>query len=395
MADRVLILGASARAAAASARRAGLDPFAIDLFADADTRQICDCLRCPPDEYPAGLFRLARQAPPMPWLYTGGLENYPELIGELARERELWGNGPKALLQARSPAWLANTLRQYRLDYPRSALPGLVDLSGRRWLRKPWGGAGGAGVRFATAADLSHPTDRLPFYLQEFVPGEPRSVTFANYTTEHQVFLGETVQLIGTPWLHAGGFRYAGNIGPVAPVSDARDVLYEIGDLLMCAAGLTGVWGVDFILGSTRPVTIEVNPRYPASAEVLEYSMGVPILKWVLWAVTGEFTGRPLRRGHPPANRVVGKAIYYAPARLTFPDTGPWEDSLTLVAEDVWARPDFADVPHPGTVVEAGHPVLTILTDADDEAECVSRLQSRAAELDRLFGFPTPAEGTP
>ena len=68
MADRVLILGASARAAAASARRAGLDPFAIDLFADADTEQICDCLRCPPDRYPEGLFELARQAPPMPWM---------------------------------------------------------------------------------------------------------------------------------------------------------------------------------------------------------------------------------------------------------------------------------------------------------------------------------------
>ena len=33
MAERILILGASARAAAASARRAGLEPFAIDLFA--------------------------------------------------------------------------------------------------------------------------------------------------------------------------------------------------------------------------------------------------------------------------------------------------------------------------------------------------------------------------
>ena len=42
MAGRILILGASARAAAASALRAGLEPFAIDLFADRDTRQNAD-----------------------------------------------------------------------------------------------------------------------------------------------------------------------------------------------------------------------------------------------------------------------------------------------------------------------------------------------------------------
>jgi predicted ATP-grasp superfamily ATP-dependent carboligase len=92
-------------------------------------------------------------------------------------------------------------------------------------------------------------------------------------------------------------------------------------------------------------------------------------------------------RPGPP--RVIGKAIYYTPHRLTFPASGPWDDSIRHAA-DVWRRSDFADVPHPGEVIEAGHPVLTILTEADTESACLSRLQSRAAELDRLFGFPTP-----
>ncbi len=124
-----------------------------------------------------------------------------------------------------------------------------------------------------------------------------------------------------------------------------------------------------------------MNPRYVASLEVHEFATGTSLLQ----------------RAEPPpsATRTVGKAVYYAPARLTFPGSGPWEESLTLVADNPWNRPDFADIPHPGEVIEPGHPVLTILTEADTESECRSRLQSRAAELDRLFGFATPTGGEP
>src|SRR5437660_693977 len=90
MNDHLLIVGASARAAAFSALRAGLEPWCLDQFADADL-----CARCPavlvrPRLYPRGLVALARKAPPGPWLYTGGLENRPRLVRRLTRERPLW-----------------------------------------------------------------------------------------------------------------------------------------------------------------------------------------------------------------------------------------------------------------------------------------------------------------
>ena len=71
----VLILGASARAAIHSARRAGLTPHAADLFSDRDATAYATVRRCDLADYPDGLERLADTFPPMPWLYTGGLEN--------------------------------------------------------------------------------------------------------------------------------------------------------------------------------------------------------------------------------------------------------------------------------------------------------------------------------
>jgi predicted ATP-grasp superfamily ATP-dependent carboligase len=373
VADRVLILGAAARAAAGSARRAGLDPFAIDLFADADTEQLCDCLRCPPDEYPKGLFLLARRAPPMPWMYTGGLENYPELVGALAAERELWGNGPEVLRKVRDPQVL-DRVPAHVAGFAQVQLPPAEWRFGwpeRDCVRKPRRGAGGAGVRFARRDDTAHPD----FYYQEFIDGEPRSAVF-HAVTGQTATLGGSLQLVGTPWLHARRFQYAGNV--TRPQID--NPVYGWDWDLCQATGLCGLFGLDFVgqAGEDRGRhVVDVNPRYVASVEIHEFATGTSLLRR---------TEPP-----PPAAQVVGKAIYFAPVRLTFPGSGPWEESLTSVADNPWLRPDFADIPHPGEVIEPGHPVLTVLAEAGTGAECLSRLQSRAAELDRLFGFPTPS----
>ena len=52
--------------------------------------------------YPSGLAALAREAPPGPWMYTGGLENWPRLIRQIMRERPLWGNDDTASAKARA-----------------------------------------------------------------------------------------------------------------------------------------------------------------------------------------------------------------------------------------------------------------------------------------------------
>src|SRR5215470_4944989 len=98
--EHLRILGASARAAAFSALRAGLRPCCIDLFADRDLQN-----RCPVDRligrYPHSFLDHRDAAPPGPWMYTGGLENWPQLVRRLTDRRILWGNSAATLRRAR------------------------------------------------------------------------------------------------------------------------------------------------------------------------------------------------------------------------------------------------------------------------------------------------------
>jgi hypothetical protein len=88
----VLILGASTRAAAQSAIRAGLHPICADLFADLDLRGCAQVLEVA--DYPRGLVAAAASAPACPWMYTGGLENQPGIVARISKSRPFqitWG----------------------------------------------------------------------------------------------------------------------------------------------------------------------------------------------------------------------------------------------------------------------------------------------------------------
>ena len=364
--SRLLIVGASGRAAAASALRADFDPFVLDLFADADTGRLCPVLKLPMDDYPHGFVELAKRVPPMPWMYTGGLENYPDVVAAISESRELWGNGPEVLRKVRDPIALSNWMKQFWKDHPASVLTGREPSREGSWLRKPLRGSAGHGIRFSKTEDLTDSTGRPDHYLQQFVDGPAMSAIFTNGRRGWPTFVGLTRQLMGTPWLHARPFAYAGNI--IANLRHGPDTRPTAGWLTF-EFPLVGVWGFDFIFSNGRAAVVEVNPRYTASAEIIEHATGIPVLTQTEPVV---------------AKSTVGKAIYYAPHRIAFPATGPWDDSLAHCT-DVWRRPDFADIPHAGDTIEAGHPVLTLFAEAQDEEECEAKLKARASELDRLF----------
>lgn len=377
MNNPLLIVGASGRAAAASALRAVFEPFVIDLFADADTVRLCPTLRCDPVAYPHGFIELAKQAPPGPWMYTGGLENHPDVIAAISETRLLWGNGPEELATVRDPQRLAALVKLHLGRCPETFPLGAGPPPGvGPWLRKPLASGGGRHIRVTTDADFEPGEGAAAGYLQRLIDGVPMSAVFRAGVEETWLF-AVTTQLIGTPWLHAPPFGYAGNV-ECRDRSVLRRLLQHF--LAFRELGLTQCWGVDFILPPDGvPWTIEVNPRYTAAVEIRELASGSP------------FLGPP----SPPklSSRVVGKAIYYAAVPITFPASGPWDASLARCT-DVWPMPDFADIPHPGSVIEAGQPVFTLFAAAATEEECVNQLKAKAAACDRLFGVPTP-EGNP
>ena len=118
--NHLLIFGASVRAAAFSALRAGLRPWCIDLFADRDLKAHCPARRLR-GAFPNGFLDELRDAPPGPWLYTGGLENHPFVVSQLADRRTLWGNDAGALMKVRNPEWLFEQARAVGLNAPPAA----------------------------------------------------------------------------------------------------------------------------------------------------------------------------------------------------------------------------------------------------------------------------------
>jgi uncharacterized protein len=358
--ERLLIVGASGRAAAASARRAGFEPFVLDLFADADTERLATVLKLPMDEYPHGFVELAQRVPPMPWMYTGGLENYPDVVAAISETRELRGYSSHWLGIVRNPSVLWLVLSGSGFDAPvhrvKASKPGDIG----QWIRKPIRGSAGFGISMVEA---THP-DSEDHYIQQFISGESVSAIYRK-----EQFVGLSRQLVGIDWLHAKPFRYSGSIGPISAGRYHSPSFRNLGEFLAERHFASELFGLDMVFDGERCHVVEMNPRYTASAEVFELA-----------------TRKSIFADESPLSPTtcIGKAIYYAPHRIVFPASGPWDDSLARCT-DVWRRPDYADIPHAGDVIETGHPVITIFAEAPDEAECEAALRSRAAELDLRF----------
>jgi predicted ATP-grasp superfamily ATP-dependent carboligase len=356
---RIGVVGISARAAVQSLARVGCSAWAIDLFADADLQRLATVRRCPTQDYPHALLQLATHFPSSPFLYTGGLENHPQIIAGLMAIHELWGNCPETVQAVRDPWQLA-------LRFPDGFAPVLprnqACPSSGQWLCKPLRSGGGTSIRLAQAGEI--PDDQ--HYLQKYIEGISASAVCLDDRC-----LGVTQQLLGRSWLHTQGFCWCGNVGPWTDDSEVLTLCERWCRKFQNAFGLQGIWGFDFIRHREGIYIVEINPRYPASVEVLEHAFSTALLSGdVLPAMTPRC--------------YIAKAIYYAPFDLRFPSTGPWLSDLEA-ATNPWHCPTYADIPTPETDIPKNRPVLTLFAQGPTPAACVAHVQQLAAQLDRLF----------
>ncbi|WP_435015757.1 ATP-grasp domain-containing protein [Tundrisphaera sp. TA3] len=357
----LLILGASARAAAFSALRIGLRPDCADLFSDLDLARACPATRVDFSDYPSGLAAFAATRPPSPCLYTGALENRPDLVDEIAARHRLLGNAGPALRAVRDPLAVAALLRADGLAAPDACRdPEGLPRDGS-WLAKPLASAGGHGIRPWTGG-----IERPGRYYQRRIQGLPLS---AIYVAE-----GGRCRLAGITRQFVGGtgdgprVAYRGSLGPWPVASEVSAEVERIGAVLASAFPLAGIFGVDLILSGGRAWAIEVNPRYTASVEVLEWASGLSVLARHLRACGFDFAARP----HPPSpGRFVAKAILRADRRSR------WMGHVAPDDLDPDAFPEIGDIPHPGTTFEPGEPVLTAFAAGETPADCRRRLSAR------------------
>lgn len=363
----VILIGASVRAMAGSVSRAGLRPLCVDLFGDADllTRHP-DSLRCSIETYPFGFGEILRELPPLPVIYSGGLENYPELIAEIEKRHRVLGNSSEVLRRIRDPFQFHGALNGLGVQTPRTSesLPNEIH---SHWLRKRRRSSAGRGIRFALPSDSSDDDH----FFQEFIDGKPCSAIFAAPVKNTKLFgsgqyastrlIGMTEQLVGCDWLNAKPFWYCGNIGPIEPSAEVKSQLQCIAKLGE-TFHLEGCFGVDFLLTERGIVPLEINPRFTASMELFErFEQGFSIFT--------DSSEIEASRG-----KCVGKAIWHTPCACR-----------VMRRTRELLNSDFADIPHEGQELGAHEPLVSIFATASNRTSVEDELRRIAEEIPRIF----------
>ena len=368
----VLLAGLTTRALAVSAAKAGYRVTAADGFGDLDLRAVAEVIAVPrtggrfqsSTAASAAAVSSATQA-----AYTSNLENDPAAVALLSRGRRLLGNSPEVLVQVRNPIELFRLLRARGFAAPETRASPPRHSTGRgHWLLKPRRSGGGHAVRIWRAGE---PVPRSA-YLQKRISGIPGSILFVADGCR-AVTLGLSRQLVGNPRLGTGGFRYCGSLlaTPATPLFAEQDQLLERAVALVETVarefGLVGLNGIDFIARNGVPYPLEVNPRYSASMELLERNADLSLFEIHARSAAGDLPPPPALR-----ERVYGKAIVFARQDVRLGDTRSWVASS-------W----FADVPRSGERIRRGHPICTVLADAESGPACLRRLLQRAAGIYR------------
>ena len=356
---QLAIVGASTRAAAGSVYLSGRTAVTADLFADADLQGFCSVTRV--ENYPDAFLAWLDQTDCDGWLYTGALENYPDLVDAMAKVRPLLGNRGETLRQVRDPMLLQTTLARAGLPFPETCMaegPAQGD-----WLAKTYQGSNGSGVSLVS--------DAIEGYLQRRIAGIPGAAIFAGGT-----LLGISQQLIGEAWTGADEFAYCGSLAPWQLPEAAQSQLEQVGRALFQEFHLQGLFGVDFIYDGNDAWPVEVNPRYTASVETLELVLGLQAIDWHLATcnrIDLPLLPTPKRR---TSATVYGKAVWFAKQPLEISE---------LASAWAFAQRDLSDIPTPGTMIDPGQPVLTVHAEAWTSAEVLATLQQRIFFLEKQF----------
>jgi len=368
-----VIVGASCRAATASAAAAGWLVYAADCFDDLDLGAAAAATHRVRG-YPTGVVTAVGDFPAVPWCYTGALENHPDLVAHISAARPLAGCPPEAVRLVRDPTTLAALASDAGLTYPDThASPAGLPADGT-YLRKPRASAGGRGI--ARWTDRTAPPATSAWVWQRHVSGDSLSAVLS-LAGDCPRLLGVSRQLVGEAWCRAAAFAFCGAVGMSRDELPAAEVDgLERFAAVLHAAGLRGLVGVDLVRRADGPpAVIEVNPRPTASAELVERATGESFLAVHLTAF-GLHSPRPQPR--PAMAAVWSKAILFTPGPLAI-DRSLVDRLLDRAAgwtgTDGW--PAIADIPRPGQTLRAGAPVLTVFARGDSAPASLRHLRDR------------------
>jgi uncharacterized protein len=376
---RLAIVGASARAAAFSAIRAGYEVVAADLFADADLERVANVTQI--DGYPAGLADWLAAVECDAWMYAGGLENYPELVDRMAALRPLLGNDGETLRRVRHPLRMQAVCAAMGIAMPETRRSADDLPHDGSWLCKTYRGASGSGVWALDGPRARERAQREDAVFQRHVNGVPAAAIYV-VSRRRAELLGVSRQLMRPT--DGRGWQYSGSIGPL-PVSPRIEAqLEKIGDSLAMDWRVCGIVGADLVIDEQYAWLVEINPRYTASVELVERFFSSPVIAAHVAACMENETSERfglVRDSPPPGDAIHAKTILYARRDVVIsPSTFAW-----MIGEAAIDPPhcSLADIPHAGEMIPAGRPVLTAFASGTSEGDCQRQLDQWLAEVKR------------
>jgi predicted ATP-grasp superfamily ATP-dependent carboligase len=360
----VLIVAASGRALAASARRGGFVPLVADFFGDQDTLavatahvRLCDGLErgmCSDNVLPA-LESLAALQEPTGIVYGTGFEDRPELISCIRRRWKLLGNPPEVIARAKDPLGLSKLCQGNGIAHPDISLS--PPSGPNNWLRKRRGGAGGQHVHAAVNdGDARDGT----FYYQRRVGGTPTSALFLA-DENRALVLGFSVQWSSpTP---EQPFRYGGAVQPASLAHAAIEAMTETVQKLAAGLSLVGLNSADFLVDERGGIQfLEINPRPGATLDIFEPTDDS------LFAMHIAACGGILPPKAPCFERARASAIVYAERDILAFPTLDWPH---------WA----ADRPTIGSRIARGDPLCTVFACAARGTDARALAERRIAMI--------------
>lgn len=358
--DTLLVVATSGRMLAQSARRAGLQPLVIDLFADQDTRKLAAEVRAlrhlGPGQISPVIDYFINRFGVRDVVYGSGIETCPESLELLNNKLNIKGNTLERLRPLLDKKKFFYCLAELGIHYPEVSFNPVKN--GNGWLIKPFKGEGGSGIEHQedadrTGLDLQFREISRHSYWQRYIQGVPMSALFlAN---------GEKAQIVGfnRQWTRKGSFLFSGVMSRAFLPLEQQEIVRGWLEVVVPLFVLKGLNSLDFIWDGSRCWLLEINPRPSASMMLYDdrFSRGL------LFEHINTCNGRSFNSGQITYD-IKAFQILYSERERRIPAGMQWPD---------WSL----DRPAEGTLIRKDRPICSMIASGRSPREVCNQLQTR------------------